>query len=75
VNNGKPKSNEWKIERMQNGKQNRREGIEEIMRERRVFGANGGGAWERWEEDCDGKDGGEDDDDGVLGVISMPGYS
>jgi hypothetical protein len=33
--------------------------------ERRQFGANGGGAWELWEE-WDGEDEGEDDDDGVV---------
>lgn len=40
---------------------------------RRAFGANAGGAWERWEEA--GEESGEedDDDDGVVGAISMPG--
>lgn len=34
---------------------------------RRAFGANGGGAWERFEENWEGEEGGEDDDDGVVG--------
>ena len=34
--------------------------------ERRPYGSNGGGPWEIWEE-FDGEEGGENDDDGVVG--------
>lgn len=37
------------------------------MGRRRAFGANDGGAWERFEETWDGEEGGEDDDDGFIG--------
>jgi hypothetical protein len=40
---------------------------------RRPFGANGGGPWENWEE-FEGEDGGEDDDDGVVGGLLRQRY-